>query len=393
MTIRFSHSRPALTFSLFVSVLWGTAASAHERAFPEAKHGRGELRYVDGVPVAILQGSPEEIGAQHAALVLQPSARLLDFPKDFLAAEGQEELWPLAVQASNTLWKRSPQRYQRELAALVGSIQNHAASHAAEAVSVSNTLLELRSLGCSTLIVESSESVTGGPLFGRNLDLPSLGVLDRYSLVMVYRPTGYRAFAAVSFPCLVGLFSGINDAGLAVATLDVYESADQSPCFDGSGVPMALIYRQILEECATVDEAEQLLKRTQATTWTNLAVCDRDGGAVFEITPRTVARREADQGVLPCTNHFRSEGLAVDSHCWRYELLEKAAGATPLDVEAVHSHLHRANQGELTLQTMVFEPRELVLHLALGKPPSSRLPLKHLPLRQFFESEVPATAP
>ncbi len=393
--------RPTLLFLLWLAPLWlaplwapvSTAALAQERVYPEARHGRGELRYLDGVPVAIFQGSPEEIGAQHAALVLQPGAKLLDYPQDFVAAGGREASWPLVVEASKSLWKQSPQRYQRELAALVENSQHDAAQVDAEAVSVSNTLLELRRLGCSTLIVEPQQSATGGPLFGRNFDLPPLGVLDKYSLVMVFRPTGFRAFAAVSFPSLIGLFSGMNDAGLAVATLDVYESADQSTRFDISGVPLALVFRQILEECTTVDQAERLLKSIQATTWMNLAVCDRDGGAVFEITPQTVVRREASEGILPCTNHFRSAGLAVDQRCWRYEKLSAATAAVPLDVEAVHGYLHQANQGKFTLQTMVFEPRELVLHLALGKPPSSRLPLQRLPLKRLFQGTFSATTP
>ena len=123
----------------------------------------------------------------------------------------------------------------------------------------------------------------------------------------------------------------------------------------------------------------------------NLAVCDRDGGAVFEITPQMVARREASEGILPCTNHFRSEGLTVDQLCWRYEKLSAATAKVPLDVEAVHGYLHQANQSEFTLQTMVFEPRALVLHLALGEPPSSRLPLKRLPLKRLFQGTFPAT--
>ncbi len=391
--------RPALLFLLWLAPLWlaplwapvSTAALAQERVFPEARHGRGELRYLDGVPVAIFQGSPEEIGAQHAALVLQPGAKLLDYPQDFVAAGGHEAFWPLVVEASKLLWKKSPQRYQRELAALVENSQHNAAQ--AEAVSVSNTLLELRRLGCSTLIVEPQQSATGGPLFGRNFDLPPLGLLDKYSLVMVYRPTGSRAFAAVSFPSLVGLFSGMNDAGLAVATLDVYESGDQSARFDISGVPLALVFRQILEECTTVDQAERLLNSIQATTWMNLAVCDRDGGAVFEITPQTVVRREASEGILPCTNHFRSAGLAVDRQCWRYEKLSAATAEVPLDVEAVHGYLHQANQGKFTLQTMVFEPRELVLHLSLGPPPSSAHPLRRLDLKRLLATEAEAAAP
>src|SRR5690606_34357854 len=177
------------------------------------------------------------------------------------------------------------------------------------------------------------------------------------------------AFASVTFPGMVGVFSGMNDAGLAVATLDVERSADKSRKFNPTGTPLAFVFRRILEECSTVDEAEALLRSIKATTWMNLTVCDRDGGATFEITPDHIARRDDEEGLVRCTNHFVSEGMSVGEQCWRYDGLFDVQPESLLDVKAVQQRLDAVNQGDQTLQTMVFEPRELVLHLAIGKPP------------------------
>ncbi|MDZ4658525.1 MAG: C45 family peptidase [Bythopirellula sp.] len=350
--------------------------------FPTAKHGRGEVRTINAIPVAILVGSPVEIGEQHAALVAKPGKELLGFPKLIFAEFGIEFFYPLAAQAGKTLMLNAPQRYQQEVAAAtkIGKLEP-------ETLAVANTLLELRRIGCSALIVEPKKSATGAMLFGRNFDFPPFGVLDRYSLVTVIRPEGHHAFAAVSFPGLMGVFSGMNDAGLCVATLDVYEAADGSSHFDPTGVPMALTFRQILEECTTVAEAEALLKRTHATTQANLAVCDRERGVIFEITPKQVARRDAKDALLPCTNHFRLPGLAVNEECWRYDSLEVAGEKPTLAVADIQAALHQANQGELTLQTMVFEPRELVLHISLGTPPSSAHKMHRLELRDLLLSK------
>ena len=38
----------------------------------------------------------------------------------------------------------------------------------------------------------------------------------------------------------------------------------------------------------------------------NLAACDRQRAAVFEITPRHVVVRMAEDHLLACTNHFRT---------------------------------------------------------------------------------------
>jgi hypothetical protein len=359
-----------------------SARAAPPRTYTATQSEGAELRYIGDIPVAIFAGTPEQIGRQHAALLKEPGCAAIEFPKKFAAEFGLEAFWPFMAQAGRTLMLAAPERHQHELAAIAKY------SHLGDdRLAVANTLLELRRMGCSSMIVEPSRSATGGPLFGRNLDFPTLGELHKYSLLMVYRPKGKHAFASIGFPGLVGTISGMNDAGLALATNDVEQSADGSRKFNPKGTPLACVFRRILEECATVDEAEQLLRSEMATTWMNLAVCDRDGGAVFEITPDNVARRDDEQGVVRCTNHFRADGLCVGETCGRFDALGELDESKPLDVAAIHDRLHAANQERLTLQTMIFEPSELVLHLALGEPPSSDDPLTRLELAPLFKTE------
>jgi isopenicillin-N N-acyltransferase like protein len=369
-----------VALSLLTPAACGLAAPT--RTFTPAKTRTAELRYVDDIPVAIFTGKPEEIGQQHADLLAEPGKAALDFPRRFAAEFGIEAFWPFMAQAGRTLIMNTPERHQHELAAIV-----QRSGLGDGELAVANTLLELRRMGCSSIIVEPSRSATGGPLFGRNFDFPTLGELHKYSILLVYRPEGKHAFASVGFPGLVGVFSGINDAGLSVATLDVEDSADGSRKFDPKGTPLAFVFRRILEECTTVDEAEALLRSEKATTWMNLAVCDRDGGAVFEITPETIARRDDDRGLARCTNHFRANGLSVGETCDRYDALGKLSMKSPLDVPAVQARLHAANQERLTFQTMVFEPRELVLHLALGEPPTSDDAMTRIELAPLFQGK------
>jgi len=368
--------------ALFAVVLFNASAQAEPtRTFTELKAEGAELRYLDGIPVAILTGTPGEIGRQHAALVKGPAEKALDLPKLYAAEFGLEAFWPFMAQAGRTLVMNTPKRHQQELAAIAEQ-----SGFGDERIVVANTLLELRRIGCSSLIIEPERSATGGPLFGRNFDFDTLGMLHKYTLLFVYRPEGKQAFASVGFPGLVGVLSGMNETGLAVATLDVEQSADRSRKFNPTGTPLAFVFRRILEECTSVDEAEQLLKTETATTWMNLAVCDREGGAVFEITPNNVARRDDQQHLVFCTNHFRAAGMTVGEKCDRYDALQKLPAESPIDVADVQDRLHAANQERRTFQTMVFEPRELVLHLAIGEPPSSDDPLTRIELRPLFEA-------
>lgn len=251
-----------------------------------------------------------------------------------------------------------------------------------------NTLPDLRKLGgCSTLYVDAEKSATGGPLFGRNLDWPPFGSVHEYTLVVVYRPTEKRAFASITYPGMVGCFTGINDAGLALADLTVTSAKDGSAKFDPAGTPYTLALRRVLEECTTVEEAERLLRTLKRTTMQNVAIGDKRQGAVFEITPKSLVVRPSVEGVCPCTNHFRTKELATSTECARYATLDKSRESKRLGVADVAKQMDAVNQGEWTLRSKVMELSTLKLHLAFGKGPASQMPLRTVELAELFRQE------
>ncbi len=364
-------------------VLLVAAPATRPTPYAEGRQGKGELRFVNGVPVLFVEGSPEDIGAQVGLLTRKPLQRLLGFSRQFLDRCGLGSAWPALVKMSNSMLPQFPADHRRELDALVKAT---GLDH--DLAVVGNTLPDIKKIaGCSTVIIEPTRSATGGPLFGRNLDYPTLGFLQDYTVVTIYRPKGKHAFASVGFPGLIGCVSGMNDAGLALAVLEVYSSKDRATVFDPKGTPYALGYRRILEECTTVAEAEKLLRSIRRTTYNNLAICDKEGGAVFEITPKSVVVRRSEQGVCPCTNHFCTPELCTGVRCRRFATLCRCRDLKTVDVAAVARKLDAVNQGDLTLQTMVFEPAALKLHLAIGPCPTSRLPLKELDLRPLFKGK------
>jgi hypothetical protein len=348
--------------------------------YPEGKHGKGELRYRNGLPVLVVAGTPEEMGEQAGVLAVRPAAGLLGQFKGFLKDRGWDKAYPLLIGMSNIMLPQFPRDHLAEL----GAVAKHSGFERDLFVFV-NTIPDVTKLGgCSTLVVEAGRSATGAPLFGRNLDWPPFGPLHEYTLVTVYRPAGKRAFAAIGLPGLLGCVSGINDAGLALALNEITEAADGSPRFDPRGTPLLLAFRRVLEECATVGEAEKLLRSVRRTTYACLTLCDRSGGAVFEITPKSLVVRRAEKDVCACTNHFCAKGLAVPCACGRLPILEQSRELKTLGVAEVAKKLHAVNQGAWTLQTMIFEPARLRLHLAFGKGPATALPPKSLDLGPLF---------
>jgi len=357
--------------------------AAAEPMYAAGRCEKGELRYVDGLPVLIVAGSPEEIGRQKAALTADVTKKLSSYPRDLLRRLGLERQWPSLVEKGRTLLERIHPDHLAELHAFAD-----ATGMDREQGVVGNTLVDMYrgGFGCSSLMVAPQRSATGGTLMGRNLDFFTLGRLQQYSLVTVHRPQGKRAFVSIGFPGMFGCLSGMNDAGLAVAVHEVLLAGDGSAMFNPKGVPYTFCFRRILEECATIEEAEKLLRSTERTTRLNLAVCDRRAGAVLEMTPKSLALREGEGGLCICTNHFRTKDLVMFALCRRYTTLARSESLPKFDVAAVGRKLDEVNQGSRTIQTMIFEPATLVLHLAIGGAPSSSLPLKRLDLKLLFSS-------
>jgi predicted choloylglycine hydrolase len=182
----------------------------------------------------------------------------------------------------------------------------------------------------------------------------------------------------------------MNDVGLSLTIneISIKKSKDQAH-FNWKGTPLLLAFRRVLEECSTVAEAEKLLRGMPRTTTCCLTICDKQGGCVFEITPNNLEVREAENGVSCCTNHFRTEKLCVENKCWRYEKLvplqdKKSAS---LGVQDVFAKLAEVNQGKDTLQSMVFEPDQRILHLAYGEGPATKLKPHRLELGKLFDAQ------
>jgi hypothetical protein len=376
---------PRSAFAPLAVLLLSPAAFAQTATFPDARHGKGELTHVQGVPVLTVRGMPAEIGEQYGVLAVKNAPGLDALHDNFTRDAGIANRMGFVKLMARRLKPGFPADHLAEIEAMV-----KASDRDLDLALFANTVYDLSSgMGCSTVVVEKERSKTGSPLFGRNFDwLPSKGITE-HTLIAVYHPQGKRSFALITISPIVGCISGMNDAGLSVTLNEIFlkHSNDKAP-FDWEGTPIMLAYRRVLEECGTVAEAEKLLRSMKRTTSCCMTICDKDGGAVFEITPKTVERRECVNGVCCCTNHFRTDGLSTTRKCWRYDKLAPLlAGTEQLGVGDVFDRLAVVHQGRLTLQSMVFEPAERKLHLKYGNEPATKLEAKMFDLGKMFDQK------
>jgi predicted exporter len=163
-------------------------------------------------------------------------------------------------------------------------------------------------VGCSGFMAGGDATADGSWLLARNFDFDGGVVFDRDKIVTFVVPEEGISFVSVSFTGMVGVVSGMNADGLAVAIQAAGSEASIRP-----GMPMALVVREMLQHASSLEEAEAILRKRAGTVSENVMVVDGEAGeaALFEVTPETVERLEVGTR-LGVTNHFRTMALASD---------------------------------------------------------------------------------
>jgi hypothetical protein len=101
----------------------------------------------------------------------------------------------------------------------------------------------------------------------------------------------------------------------------------------------------------------------------------------------TVRRAPAD-AALVSTNHHRGTDLGTSGRCRRYDYLHDASAVEFGNVsrDAVQGMLGDVAQGKMTLQSMVFEPSNRTIYLAVGKN-APKQGYHKLELSRYFDAK------
>src|SRR4051812_33218656 len=114
--------RQRLILLLVAWLITSSAAPAEEAfRFPPGKHENAELRYVNGVPVLSVSGTPRQMGTAIGTLAVKPGARILTYPRELLKLRRVDLLWNTFVGSGRTMFKQFPAPYQEEVEAIVQS--------------------------------------------------------------------------------------------------------------------------------------------------------------------------------------------------------------------------------------------------------------------------------
>ena len=141
---------------------------------------------------------------------------------------------------------------------------------------------------------------------------------------------------------------GVSAGGVAVGLNILFHARDGGAQL---GVPIHVLLRQLLADCATVADADGLLREAPLSASSAVTVVDAHGdGAVFELSLAGVRRIEPDRGLLVHTNHFLDPGLVAGEGQTQYlpgsrDRLAAARRMRPADEEAARAVLGRHGTG------------------------------------------------
>jgi hypothetical protein len=350
--------------------LAGCAPSAPAFRTQSVPHGSLENR--GGVWVMVLRGTPEERGTAAGLLVGEQVRWAL--PRYFRAVFGAETPPPRVLDRVRFVEPHVPADHLAQAGALAT-----AAGVTRDAVLAANLAPDLKTgMACSCLAIAPSRSPDGRVRLARNLDWPGGDVLADLGLVVVEEGAAHR-FASFTWPGLVGVATGLNDAGLAAADLVV--PGQRTPM--GPGVPVLFAVRQVLESAASVDEAAALLGRIPRTVAQNYALADPSGAAVLETGSRRFVRRDpGSDGFVAVANSWDEDRLARPGS--RYARMVQAAAAALLGEAGLLAVLRDVAIPDLNVQAALIDPAARRVLISTHARPAAGGPFDNLDLSPWL---------
>jgi CARDB protein len=99
---------------------------------------------------------------------------------------------------------------------------------------------------CSSFGVWKNATADGETILGRNFDFfyDTKGTIANYQLIIAYEPTGKAKFVSFGWPGLVGIYTGLNETGVAVMA----NTGNVPNTYGGPYHPVMEVFRDILEK-------------------------------------------------------------------------------------------------------------------------------------------------
>lgn len=360
-------------------LLPGESLTAPVAASRKTVHG--ELRWVEGQRVAILHGTPEEIGTAHGELLKQEALKTIESVLDTFGTvnairTGRWFRHDLEA-AYARLAPHIPEDHKRETAALASAIGIEP-----ELAQMLNVFPEL--FHCSGFAVFGSATTDGKLYHGRVLDyMTTIGLQDAATTFIV-SVDGKISFANVGYAGFIGSVTGMNARAISLGEM----GGGGEGSWDG--VPMATLMRRALEECSTLQEVMDLWENNPRTCEYYYVFADGKTNAAVGVA----ALPESIEFIHPGQAHDRlGPGIpdtVVLSAGSRLETLRARVQEKhgQIDPDTALWLMSRPVAMESNLHNALFIPADGIVYVANAshKQPAAERPYVKLNLRELLES-------
>lgn len=336
--------------------------------------GKGTLTVYRGRRFLHLEGSPREMGLQHGRL-LKPLVR------DLIG------IYITAIRRFRRLNRNQLLAKARLLEPFITPDLAEEMRGIAEGAEVTyddiligHTFLEsLQSIACSSYAAWDTATADGKLLFGRNLEFFSMGVAHLAHVVIFQKPDHGIPFVSVAWPGWCGTLTAANLHGLSLGLMNVNRFTREPP-----GEPYALMFRRLVQNCATCDEAADLIRATSRTYSNNILIAQTAparNAVVVEYTHDNLAvrRPRPDNHFILATNHFRKLARETELAEVRgymrypalYQLLKRHTRRLTLCTDLFgHPAVHFPD----SMHCFIIAPEQRAFRVAFGTLPSTDAP-------------------
>lgn len=240
-------------------------------------------------------------------------------------------------------------------------------------------------VGCSSFATWGSQSADSTLLIGRNFDFYVGDAFAENKLVTFCHPDKGHNFVSIGWPGMIGVLSGMNEAGLTV-TINAAKSAMPT----SSATPISILTREILQYASNIEEALAIAQKRKTFVSESILIGSAQDGkaAIIEKSPeKTVLFSGKEKDRIICTNHYQSEEFSKDERNmenirtsdspYRFarmeELLNEKQPMNPVKAASVlrnHKGLQNADLGlanEMAINqfiahhSVIFQPEKLLI--------------------------------
>ena len=263
------------------------------------------------ITIISLKGEPYEVGYAHGVLLKDEMMPWIKEALYWMKAQsfGTSRLKNVLLDRAKEVEQYIPEKYKTELKGLAaGSGIDY---HLILMINTASTT-GWRYLSCTSVAVKGQD---GKIIRSRGLEF-QLGQgpeILKPKILIINQPSQGYAFASVTVPGLIGVWTAMNETGLNLGT-----HAIAGAPFHWKGMPYDILYRKITENASSVEEVGEILEKARRSLPQMIMVTDVRKARNYEFDSANVGFRDMDEDGLVLTNFTQVLDIGMDYHCRRY---------------------------------------------------------------------------